>query len=324
MMTIAHGPDDLPEFDLTGLERYLADQTSMPYGPAPGAWPSHDHRDRSDGRTRRVRKLAADVAEARQLVTLQDATELVSAHSDRVLRTIRRSAEAEKLVGLRQHPAFVALATVRARRTVTAAGFVALIIALGWSTASVQGFASGGAPRFSPQWWFAWCVEPFVSLALLTIVIARAFLASRGQSITAPGVRRTEWLLLGATLLMNTWRYLPGVAEPFQFDQLIVHMLGPIVALCVVTVLPVLWVAIDHIPSPRSAQGDDKSPADVESTPETKRQVDDRVASAVAKTRELIQCGHLPPTPSANAVHKALGGAMDTARAVRDILRRGL
>lgn len=321
-MTIAHGPDDLPEFDLTGLERYLADQASMPYGPAPGAWPSHHHGDTSDGQTRRVRKLAAHVAEAQQLVALQDAPELVTAHSSRVLRTIRRSAEAEKLVGLRQHPAFVALATMHARRTVTTAGFVALIIALGWSTASVQGFAAGGAPRFSPQWWFAWCVEPFVSLALLTIVIARAFLASRGQTITAPVVRRTEWLLLGATLLMNTWRYLPGVAEPFQFDQLIVHMLGPIVALCVVTVLPMLWVAIDHVPSSRPAQGDDRPSANVESTQDTK-QVVERVASAVARARELIQSGLLPQTPSANAVHKALGGAMDTARAVRDILRRG-
>lgn len=323
-MTIAHGPDDLPEFDLTGLERYLADQASLPYGPAPGAWPSHQHGDMSGGRTRRVRKLAADVAEARQLVALQDTTELVTAHSSRVLRTIRRGAEAEKLVGLRQHLAFVALATVRARRTVTTAGFVALIIALGWSTASVQGFASGGASRFSPQWWFAWCVEPFVSLALLTIVIARAFLASRGQSITAPAVRRTEWLLIGATLLMNTWRYLPGVAEPFQFDQLIVHMLGPIVALCVVTVLPVLWVAIDQVPSSRSTPSDDGPPSNVETTQDTKHQVDERVAAAVARTQELIQRGHLPPSPSANAVHKALGGAMDTARAVRDILRRGL
>jgi hypothetical protein len=316
-MTIAHGPDDLPEFDLTELERYLA---GKPYEPPPAAWPSRHRGGPPDGRTRRVRRLAADVAEARQLVALQDTTELVTAHSSRVMRTIRRGAEAEKLVGLRQHPAFVALATVRARRTVTTAGFVALIIALGWSTASVQGFAAGGAPRFSPQWWFAWCVEPFVSLALLTIVIARAFLASRGQSITVPAVRRTEWLLLGATLLMNTWRHLPGVAEPFQFDQLIVHMLGPIVALCVVTVLPVLWVALDRVPSPHSAHGDSGPTADAKST----HQVDQRVASAVARAQELIQRGHLPPTPSANAVHKALGGAMDTARAVRDILRRGL
>src|SRR5439155_4443531 len=118
------------------------------------------------------------VAEARQLVSLQGATVLVAAHSPRVLRTIHRGAEAVKLVALRQNPAFAALAAVRARRFVTVAGLTALVIALGWSTAGVQAFAADGAPRFSATWWFAWAVEPFVSLALLTIVIARAFLAS--------------------------------------------------------------------------------------------------------------------------------------------------
>lgn len=312
-MTIAHEPDDVPDFDFTELEQYLAGQSVNWTDPSRVVWPSQGTDHAANGRTRRVRKLASNVAEARQLVTLQEAAELTAAHSRRVLRTIRRGAEAAKLVRLRQHPAFVALATVRARMAVTTTGFVALVIALGWSTAGVQRFASSEAQQFSPQWWFAWCVEPFVALALLTVVAARAFLASRGQSVADPVVRRVEWLFLTATLLMNTWRYLPGVAAPFQFDQLIVHMLGPVVAVCVVTVLPVLWVAIDHVPAPPSIRPPEST---------TAQRTDERVASAVARARELIQGGRLPPSPSANAVHKALGGAMDTARAVRDILRR--
>ncbi|MGH3757174.1 hypothetical protein [Actinophytocola sp.] len=248
-----------------------------------------------------------------------------------MLRTIRRGAEAVKLVQLRQNPAFAALAAVRARRVVTVTGLTALLIALGWSTAGVQSFAAGKAPRFSTQWWFAWGVEPFVSLALLTIVIARAFLASRGQTLAAPAVRRVEWLFLSATLLMNTWRHLPGVASPFRFDQLIIHMLGPIVAVCVVTVLPLLWVAIDNV-SPRapttgpveSTQPDNATEDDIgNATSEVDQRAQERVAAALAKATALIRTGHLPPNPSANQVHKALGGAMDTARAVRDILRRG-
>lgn len=312
-MTIAHEPDDEPDFDLSGLEQYLADQSDNWTDRLPVAWASQGTDHANNGRTRRVRKLAANVAEARQLVGLQDAAELTTAYSRRVLRTIRRGAEAAKLVRFRQHPAFVALATVRARTTVTTTGIIALIVALGWSTAGVQRFASGDAQQFGPQWWFAWFVEPFVALALLTVVVARAFLASRGHSVADPVVRRVEWLFLGATLLMNTWRHLPGVAAPFQFDQLIVHMLGPIVAVCVVTVLPVLWVAIDHVSAQPSTRTAEASPG---------QRADERVASAVTQARELIRSGRLPPTPSANAVHKALGGAMDTARAVRDILRR--
>lgn len=353
-MNVAHDPDDGgPEFDLTEIERYLAAHSAPVHddanddtgndtngdtgndtdagGDHGNAAPSSNDRRTREGRTRRVRKLAGDVAEARQLVVLQDSVELVSAHSPRVLRTIRRGAEAVKLVQLRQNPAFLALATVRARRTVTATGLAALVIALGWSTAGVQAFAAGHTPRFSAQWWFAWGVEPFVSLALLTIVIARAFLASRGQTITAPAVRRVEWLFLSATLLMNTWRHLPGLANPFRFDQLIIHMLGPIVAVCVVTVLPLLWVAIDNVPTraPITSPVEDPQPDNAtghvteDATSEVDQRARERVAAALAKATALIQSGHLPPTPSANQVHKALGGAMDTARAVRDILRRG-
>lgn len=337
-MTVAQGmPDDLPEFDLTEIENYLAAQA--PAAATPGstdpqpsletAVPEHN------GRTRRVRKLASEVAEARHLAALQDSPVLVAAHTPRVLRTIRRGAEAVKLVQLRQNPAFAALAAVRARRVVTVTGLTALLIALGWSTAGVQSFAAGTAPRFSTQWWFAWGVEPFVSLALLTIVIARAFLASRGQTITAPAVRRIEWLFLSATLLMNTWRHLPGVANPFRFDQLIIHMLGPIVAVCVVTVLPLLWVAIDNMSprAPTTAPVESTQPnnttehatgdATGDATSEVDQRAQERVAAALAKATALIRTGRLPPNPSANQVHKALGGAMDTARAVRDILRRG-
>lgn len=323
-MSVAHeDPDEPPEFDMHALERYLASDTRTPPAPDTTTDQPEDGRRRS---TRRVRKLNSDVAEAREIVTLQDSAELVTADSRRVLRTRRRAAEAEKLVRLRQQPAFVALATVRARQTVTATGLIALTIALAWSTAGVQQFAAGEAPGFGPAWWFAWGVEPFVSLALLTIVIARAFLASRGQFITAPAVRHTEILFLAATLLMNVWRHLPGVADHFRVDQLVVHMLGPVVAVCVVTVLPVLWVAIDQVPkglNPASTATDTQEGSAL-SASAPGEVTDERVASAVARTRELIKAGKLPPTPSANAVHRALGGAMDTARAVRDILRHGL
>jgi hypothetical protein len=306
----------MPEFDLEGIERYLAAHAP----PALPATPSTRDEVPHAGRTRRVRRLATKVAEAHHLVALQSATVLISAHTPRVLRTIHRGAEAVKLVQLRQNPAFAALATVHARRFVTTTGLTALIIALGWSTAGVQAFAADGAARFSSTWWFAWAVEPFVSLALLTVVITRAFLASRGQPVTAPTVRRVEWLFLSMTLLMNTWLHLPGVAHPFQFGQLIIHALGPIVAVCVVTVLPLLWAAIDQATTQSS--GDQPSTHDRTGTtgpPYIRAQ--ERLAAAIARTEQLIRNGQLPTHPSASQIQKTLGGAMDTARAVRDALR---
>jgi hypothetical protein len=326
-MTVAQGmPDDLPDFDLTGIENYLAAHATDPAAetenpPAETESATESAALAGGGHTRRVRKLAGEVAEAEQFAALQQSRVLITAHTPRVLRTIRRGAEAVKLVQLRQNPAFAALAAVRARRFVTVTGLTALVIALGWSTAGVQSFAAGTAPRFSAQWWAAWAVEPFVSLALLTVVIARAFLASRGQSLTAPTARRVERFFLGMTLLMNTWNYLPGVARPFVFGQLVIHSLGPLVAVCIVTVLPRLWVAIDH------AQPSDMRPHDPAAdhpgnhTPDATGRSHQRLATALAKTTALIREGQLPEHPSANQVHKAIGGAMDTARAVRDALR---
>lgn len=317
MSVTADVPDDLPEFDLAGIERYLA-------AHAPPAPPSTPDSAGAAGRTRRVRRLATKVAEAHHLVALQGATVLLSAHTPRVLRTIHRGAEAVKLVQLRQNPAFAALAAIRARRFVTTTGLSALIIALGWSTAGVQAFAASGAARFSAAWWFAWAVEPFVSLALLTVVITRAFLAARGQPITAPTVRRVERLFLAMTVLMNTWLHLPGVARPFQFGQLIIHALGPIVAVCVVTVLPLLWAAIDQAPTPQPGVRAGPSTSDrTDAGMQADLRAQERLAAAIARTEQLVRDGHLPPHPSASQIQKTLGGAMDTARAVRDALRTG-
>lgn len=217
--------------------------------------------ENSVGHTRQVRRLAHRVAEAEQLVELQNAEALTEVDTAHVRRLKRKGVEAEKVHGLRKQPALKALQVARARFWVTAAGLTALTCGLGWSTANVQVFAANGAPVFSPGWWLAFLVEPFLALALLTIVGAKAFLASRGARLTEPTVRRIEFLFLGLTLLMNTWPYLPGVADPFSVGALVTHSLGPIVAVCVVTVLPVLWAAIDALdttaptPSELSEQG---------------------------------------------------------------------
>lgn len=319
MSATTASPDDLPEFDLTDLENYLA---SHPPTPPPTSAPPEQPERAHAGRTRRVRRLTGDVAEAEHLVALQNSPVLIAAYSPRVLRTIRRGAEAVKLVQLRQNPAFAALANVRARRFVTTCGLTALVIALGWSTAGVQDFAANGAPAFSAVWWFAWAVEPFVSLALLTVVIARAFLASRGQLMASPTARRVEWLFLGMTLLMNTWRHLPWVAHPFQFGQLVIHALGPIVAVCVVTVLPVLWAAIDQAPISTADPAQSLRSDEADAQPGTQPQRGGVFAEKLAAARVLIRAGKLEPKPSAYRIWKSLGGGMDIARDVRDVLQK--
>jgi hypothetical protein len=204
------------------------------------------------------------------------------------------------------------------RRLLTAAGLVSLALALTWSTAGVQAFAAEGAPAWSPAWLFAWFVEPFMSLGLLMVVGARAYLGTRGQPLDHPTVKRIELLFLGLTLGMNAWRWLPWVAHPFSVSTLVLHVLGPIVAVAVVTGLPPILAAfadLDH-GTGTGATGPEYR-ANAAAGPA--RQGAD-VAALVARVRQMISAGELPADAGAGKIRQALRCGMDTAREVRDAL----
>src|SRR5690606_36928997 len=128
--------------------------------------------------------------------------------SGRVRKRRRKAHEAARLHKLGQDPAMRAWQAARMRRLLVAAGMVALTLALAWSTAGVQAFAAGDAQDWTPAWVFAWLVEPFMSLALLTVVGAKAYLGTRGQPIKSAKLDRIEYGFLGLTLTMNAWPYL--------------------------------------------------------------------------------------------------------------------
>ncbi|RKT84861.1 hypothetical protein SAMN05421805_10154 [Saccharopolyspora antimicrobica] len=54
------------------------------------------------------------------------------------------------------------------------------------------------------------------------------------------------------------------------------------------------------------------------STPIEQRKLSPRASALLAKTQAAIQAGELPERPSANAIRKRFGGAMETAQEVRD------
>jgi hypothetical protein len=195
------------------------------------------------GDTRRVRKLRAEVTESHQLADLQDDDTPFLVDSAKVRRRRKAGRQAKRLHELDQDPDMRAWQAARMRRLLVAAAMVSLALALGWSTAGVQAFAAEHADTYSPQWWFAWCVEPFMSLALLTVVGAKAYMGTRGQPIESKTLTRIEWLFLALTLGMNAWPHLPKVADHFKLSALVLHVLGPVVAVAIVTAVPVILAA---------------------------------------------------------------------------------
>lgn len=297
-----------------------------------------------DGETKRVRQLRAEVAEAALLAELQDDETPLRIDTDRVRKWRKAAHEAARLHELAQDPVMRAWQAARMRKLLVAGSMVSLTLALTWSTAGVQTFAAEGAAPWSPAWIFAWFVEPFMSLALLVVVGAKAYMGTHGQPIESKTLTRIELLFLALTLGMNAWRHLPWVADEFSLSALVLHILGPIVAVAVVTALPIILAAftgLDHgapkiapAPSPSAGrqpvsaprrtpirtpadQGSDRDGGRRPVTPARGRSIDQHRADLMAR----IKAGEVDARPSAEAIRKALGCARETAAQLRDELR---
>ncbi len=317
-------PDPAPEPSpqdisrgLAAIEQHLIDAT--PNLPPPV------RSGETGGETRRVQRLRAEVAEAHLLTELQDDDAPLLLDTAKVRKRRKQAQQAARLHDLGQDPAMRAWQAARMRRVLVTAGMVSLALALAWSTAGVQTFAADGADPWSPSWVFAWLVEPFMSLALLVVVGARAYLGTRGQPIQSATLVRIEWLFLALTLGMNAWPHLPGVAAEFSLSRLVLHILGPVVAVAIVTALPIILAAftrLDHGGSGRGATAPKYRHNAVIQYPRERTGTPD-IGALAAHVRHLIAAGELPPDPGAGKIRDALRCGTDTARAVRDALAEG-
>jgi hypothetical protein len=331
MITTPDPPPEPPEIDpgtvargLAELELHIAQHVPAVPEPAPEPEPVFDP---SEGETKRVARLRAEVAEAHLLAELQDDDAPLLLDTAKVRKRRRAAHEAARLHALSQDPTMRAWRASRTRRLVIAVALVALTLALGWSTAGVQAFAADGALPWSPGWIFAWFVEPFMSLALLVIVVSRTYMATLGQPIESRTLVRIEWLFLGLTLGMNAFPYLPGVADEFRFPRLVFHVLGPIVAVAIVRGLPIILAAFHRLDVGLSSRGATgrryRANTPGESGGESGATDPDDIEIKAARVRALIAAGELPEGAGVEKIRRALGCATKTARDVRNRLAEG-
>ncbi|MBT2232205.1 manganese efflux pump MntP family protein [Nonomuraea sp. NEAU-A123] len=328
-------PEDVSAL-ISGAEALLAANAPVeqPAPPVATTGPAVTPSAAVTGETKRVRQLRAEVAEAHLLADLQDDDSPLLLDSPKVRKRRRAAYEASRLHELAQDPMMKAWQAARMRKLLVAVSMVSLTLALAWSTAGVQVFASEGAPAWSPSWVFAWLVEPFMSMALLVVVGARAYMATHGQPIESKTLTWIEYLFLALTLGMNAWRHLPGVAADFSLSALVLHILGPVVAVAIVTALPIILAAfsgLDHgrqsvTPSGSTRPQTPAAPADLRSERVTETHTSSPTrGKSLADHRTdltvLIANGVLPPEPSAERIRKALGCSREAAMTLRDELR---
>lgn len=312
------------------VERALAELEDHVAEHAPDPEPSTALVPLEGGETKRVRQLRGEVAEAHLLAELQDDDTPLLLDTPKVRKRRKKAGEAARLHALAQDPTMRAWRAAKTRRFLVTVALVALALALGWSTAGVQVFAAESAPAWSPGWVFAWLVEPFMSLALLVVVGARAYLSTLGQPIESPTLVRIERLFLGLTLGMNAWPYLPWMVkegEEWSFSRLVLHVLGPVVAVAIVTALPIILAAFTTLDlglSSRGATGRKyRGNTAGESGVESGATDPTDIKIKAIRVRQMIASGELPEEPGVEKIRRALKCATATARAVRDRLADG-
>ncbi|GAB3671256.1 hypothetical protein [Saccharopolyspora tripterygii] len=249
------------------------------------------------GRTQRVQALEEEVAEREHLAALQaqHAETHVESETTRKLRQDSRDAE-DKRREL-ANPARIALRDARAQRWANIVGFLAALIALGWSTANVQHTAALGVPHGTAGWWLAWGVEPLISAALLTVMGSKAYLATRGAAIEGRWVTAAQVVPLAYTVTLNCWTSLPAgfVGHPFmEFVRgLLVHSVGPAMVVLLVHTLPVIWAAyigLHHTETDNQAGFQNRS----EQPESTLSTVDlDRARQLLPAVREAYEAGQI-------------------------------
>ncbi|MEB3368062.1 hypothetical protein [Saccharopolyspora mangrovi] len=250
------------------------------------------------GRTRRVLELEREVAEREHLAALQAQHAETHVESPKTLKLRQASRDAEDKRRELANPARIALRDARAQLWANIVGFLAALIALGWSTANVQHTAALGVQHGTAGWWLAWGVEPLISATLLTVMGSTAYLATRQVTVNDPWVTAAKWIPLVYTVVLNCWTSLPAglIAHPAMelLRGLIVHSVGPAMVVLLVHTLPVLWAAYIGLhtretnPASRGVQNGSEQP---ESTPST---VDlDRARQLLAVVRPAYRAGHV-------------------------------
>lgn len=212
--------------------------------------------------TKRVGNAAKDADEAELLLDIQGRDRSHEVDSRKVKRTRKKARNAGKLLRLRRDADAVALRDARVRLWTTVAAMFAAVAALGWSTASVQQTAADGAAAHTAAWYLAFLVEPLISVGLLATIGVQAYAAMRGVVVdkeTEAGqtLHRTQVWLLVLTVTLNIWPYVSPLwtDETFSLVQVIVHLVGPIVAVRMIHSLPAMWGVLESLPEPGNSAG---------------------------------------------------------------------
>lgn len=148
--------------------------------------------------------------------------------------------EARDIHQLTANPLLAAVQADRFRVSVTRSMWCFLTCGLGFTATGVQAFLAGHLGPSEPMWWGAWLVEPAFAGILITLLRWEAQMLSHGLAVDDRPVKWLKRVLLGATLITNVWSSLRPPDGQINAGMVFLHLVIPLVVFLLAEVMPVI------------------------------------------------------------------------------------
>jgi uncharacterized membrane protein len=235
----------------------------------------------------------------------------------RVARLRAELAEARDLHGLADDPHLNNVQVERMRASTTRGMWFFLALGLGFTTTGVHDALAGHLVTADPMWWGAWLVEPGLAGILVTLMRWEADTIARGVDITSGAITRLKRLLLGTTLGLNVWSaFRPSGGHGLDAGLIAVHVVIPLVVYLLAEVMPAIQQHSNHARRATPAPSD-RQPLDVREQRPGAVAVAEDAPAAVARLRLP---GHLHHALTLKAAEVTSQGRALTAQDVQAAL----
>jgi hypothetical protein len=152
----------------------------------------------------------------------------VHVSSDRATQLTAAAAEAAQVRTALADPNVIALRIERRRTLYNVLIWASVVVGLAFTASNVQQFAAHGASPASLAWWFAWLLDPTITLALVAVLVAEE-VTSTWSVDTPTAAARVKWVTLLLTYCMNTW----GAWSVLNVRLIILHS-APVIGVFVI------------------------------------------------------------------------------------------
>ncbi|MBN6039126.1 hypothetical protein [Amycolatopsis sp. 195334CR] len=148
--------------------------------------------------------------------------------------------EARDVHRLAANPLLGAVNADRFRVSITRTMWFFLAVGLGFTTTGVHDFLAGHLTAADPMWWGGWLAEPALAGILITLLRWEAAMLVHGLDVDHRPVKWLKRVLLASTLIANVWAALAPSDGRISKGNVFFHLVIPTVVFLLAEVMPII------------------------------------------------------------------------------------